>query len=366
MNINSNTNSRHNHLTEEQLLILNIYVNQYNQIFRQINYLYSELNDIRNNIHSLTNTNSNSNTNFRDNINSNSNFRDNNNTNSNFRDNNNINTYRMRRRPRFNNNIFDTLFGLGNSERIIHYDYNQPINPNTYLQTNISENINNNLNNNLNNNIASLFNSFLNTNVVIRPTQEQINNASTVVSYGSIQNPQNDTCPISLDNFQPNDLVRKIHHCGHIFNQSSFNQWFNNSVRCPICRYDIRDYQSNNNNSNNNNDNILDSIDIDTETNNETENETENENKNETENENKNETENENKNETENENERINFRNNRITRNHNGLRQNLFNIFSDRLFENMFSTAFNINNNEEHLYYDPSNNIIVYETSFTQ
>ena len=37
----------------------------------------------------------------------------------------------------------------------------------------------------------------------------------------------------------------QIIHCGHIFIPHQLNRWFQNNVRCPVCRYDIRDYEPN-------------------------------------------------------------------------------------------------------------------------
>jgi uncharacterized Zn finger protein (UPF0148 family) len=50
------------------------------------------------------------------------------------------------------------------------------------------------------------------------------------------------SCPITLERFESNTEVLQILGCNHIFNPNSLQQWFQNNVRCPICRYDIRDY----------------------------------------------------------------------------------------------------------------------------
>jgi hypothetical protein len=43
-----------------------------------------------------------------------------------------------------------------------------------------------------------------------------------------------------------------IRHCRHIFNTNSLISWFNSNCKCPVCRYDIRDYEHNNDVSNSN------------------------------------------------------------------------------------------------------------------
>ena len=44
-----------------------------------------------------------------------------------------------------------------------------------------------------------------------------------------------------MDRFQPDDSVMQIIRCGHIFNEDSINLWFRANVRCPVCRHDIRE-----------------------------------------------------------------------------------------------------------------------------
>jgi hypothetical protein len=35
-----------------------------------------------------------------------------------------------------------------------------------------------------------------------------------------------------------------IRFCGHIFNTEQLNTWFRSNCRCPVCRYDIRRYNT--------------------------------------------------------------------------------------------------------------------------
>jgi hypothetical protein len=78
--------------------------------------------------------------------------------------------------------------------------------------------------------------------VPVYPTRDQINNGTRQVLYSNIENPLNSSCPITLENFDESDNVTQILGCGHIFNHDSLNSWFRNHVRCPVCRYDIRNY----------------------------------------------------------------------------------------------------------------------------
>jgi len=77
-------------------------------------------------------------------------------------------------------------------------------------------------------------------NVIATP--EQISTATRQILYESIETPTNDRCPICLEVFQPNSEVTQINHCRHIFNRAELATWFETNVRCPVCRFDIRDH----------------------------------------------------------------------------------------------------------------------------
>jgi hypothetical protein len=105
-----------------------------------------------------------------------------------------------------------------------------------------------------NDRLLRIFESFL-TPVTIFPTPTQVELATRIVRFSEIIEPINNSCPISLDVFNENDVVSVIRYCGHIFNTIQINAWFSANCRCPICRYDIRNYHSashNNANANNN------------------------------------------------------------------------------------------------------------------
>jgi hypothetical protein len=104
--------------------------------------------------------------------------------------------------------------------------------------------------------IPSQENRELNTEMIdvpIYPTLEQINNAVTNIPFSSIQNPLNDRCPIRLEYFGPDEIVSQIISCGHVFSSNGIQEWFQSNVHCPVCRYDIRDYNPTGNNISNNN-----------------------------------------------------------------------------------------------------------------
>lgn len=85
--------------------------------------------------------------------------------------------------------------------------------------------------------------------VSVRPTNEQILNATEQFVFNSADAPIIDEedntrprCPITLDNFNNGEIVTRIRSCGHTFQSAAIINWFNSNVRCPVCRYDIREW----------------------------------------------------------------------------------------------------------------------------
>ena len=111
-------------------------------------------------------------------------------------------------------------------------------------------------------NTYNLFDNFYNTaiaaqmtNVVVRPTVEQINRACEFFFYDVSANQGvaiEDHCPISLEHFDNGDELCRIIGCTHLFHKNSIMGWFETNTRCPVCRYDIRDYTLLENDASNN------------------------------------------------------------------------------------------------------------------
>ena len=77
--------------------------------------------------------------------------------------------------------------------------------------------------------------------VVVRPTSQVIANATETIPFADIPSPQYHVCPISHEDFNNNSAVTRIRHCGHYFDPQAIGHWLSTSVRCPVCRHDIRD-----------------------------------------------------------------------------------------------------------------------------
>lgn len=193
-------------LTSDERMLINMNIRHYNETLAQIDYLYGVLSQIRSDINYI----------YQGRM-------------------PHVEQETPRNRYRYRNgNGYNDYYRM--RDRImsftpIFYDYNNPINPSLYT-TNADGFTLRNLVNRL----------FDETGV---PTLTQINNASREIVYSDIENPITEVCPISLNRFQPTDIVRQIHHCGHIFGTSDFNAWFLRSSFCPVCRYDIRNYNAN-------------------------------------------------------------------------------------------------------------------------
>ena len=96
---------------------------------------------------------------------------------------------------------------------------------------------------NMNNLVESILDNISDeTTIVQHPTSNQILNATEMMPFSDISNPMNLSCPISQVDFSGNDTVIMIKHCRHLFSQNSILRWFERDVHCPLCRYDIRTY----------------------------------------------------------------------------------------------------------------------------
>jgi Ring finger domain len=207
--------------------LLNFYISQYNSTQSQINGLQNRLDDISENIHNLV-MNANNNT-----------------------------IHYIHRNSNRRLNFRNTTTGGGSTATATTTNRTED-NPsvrrghNTYLDTNTTRDspqlypyLNTNVSLNQSSTpFSNLLTTFFN-NVEIVPTQQQINNATHNLVFRNIVNPTNDVCPISLERFQPTDNVTQIRWCGHIFKRQELFSWFAHNVRCPVCRYDIRNYTEN-------------------------------------------------------------------------------------------------------------------------
>jgi hypothetical protein len=250
----NNTNNMN--VSNEHLLLINILNNMYNDNNRQIQNLNNQNNQIINIITDILHVPS---SNSRQNNN-------NNNQNSNRRQNNREQGNRQNNR----NNNFGSIF-LNNRQYII--DDIQRVD---YPPVNVSvSGIEGRLCGNYRDAVAqedavraaardagripperpanifsNLFQSFFDP-VVIYPTVSQIETATRRVLYRDIVSPINSSCPISMDTFNDNETVTIIRHCGHIFNSDELATWFQSNCRCPVCRYDIRNFNRNTSTLNN-------------------------------------------------------------------------------------------------------------------
>jgi hypothetical protein len=229
-----NSNQTNLSIPNEQILLINILNNIYNDNLRQIQNLTSSNNEIRNVITNILN-----NRNTRYNTNNNRNRYRNN-------YNNTSNTY--------SSPIYNTSTNTSTNTNTNRFDYSvQPFN-------NISEyyiplsglnslnTTNTTLPSNDQNIVTRILQRFLDP-VPVTPSETQLNNAIRSVRYSDIITPINRSCPISLENFNDNDYVSVIRFCGHIFKTEQLNTWFRSNCRCPVCRYDIRNYNRNSENN---------------------------------------------------------------------------------------------------------------------
>lgn len=97
--------------------------------------------------------------------------------------------------------------------------------------------------NHLFNAISTIFDTLDTSNlqdVVVHPSQEQINQATRFINYSATSENISSNCPITLETFEEGQQICQIIHCGHCFSETAIKNWFRFNVRCPVCRYDIR------------------------------------------------------------------------------------------------------------------------------
>ena len=109
------------------------------------------------------------------------------------------------------------------------------------LSTTINRTTNSTNTNNLDDNFENFINNTLYTPTRVDfPTYNQIIRSTSSVLFSDLSNNTCTTCTISRDEFEPNDIVLKINHCGHVFKKEFLLVWFESSSKCPSCRHDIR------------------------------------------------------------------------------------------------------------------------------
>jgi hypothetical protein len=230
-------------LTENDRIILNIYLNMYNQTVRDIDLLYENLSSIRNIIDHITGVTVTTPQQQQE-------------------EEEPINLFSApayhRSNSFYTNNTLSNRFYLLSLARNILENYDETYadvaanrtagvrtrnRVNTRIPTSLFRN---SRANGLSDTFFPNLNSFYD-NVPIYPTTEQFLNGTRRIVYSDMEEePLNSSCPITLERFESDSEVLQILGCKHIFNPTSLQHWFHSNVRCPVCRYDIREYNPHN------------------------------------------------------------------------------------------------------------------------
>jgi len=227
-------------ISNEHIFLIDILRRMYNDNIQQINSMTSSINNLRNTNTQIRNILVQAllypNTSFN---------RDNSRTNRSSRANRTSRTSRIDIPTYSTTTQRQTLNQTGNLGRVI-LD-NVPYVIDSIQQYTIpirQENTNNTNRSERTNNFSRLMQNFFEP-IEIYPTHSQIEAATRNVRYSDILNPVNRSCPISLEPFNDNDIVSVIRFCSHIFKREELTTWFRTNCRCPVCRYDIRNYNRN-------------------------------------------------------------------------------------------------------------------------
>lgn len=106
---------------------------------------------------------------------------------------------------------------------------------------------NSNPNSNLHSNLNSNSNSNSNSELTYEYFEElSLRNLKTIIAkniteclFATLNEPLNESCSITHEEFTPQHNVTKINVCGHIFNTKAINEWLIDHHSCPNCRYNI-------------------------------------------------------------------------------------------------------------------------------
>ena len=137
-------------------------------------------------------------------------------------------------RPRTRMFFPSTLSGItermNRTPRIVTHPPSMRVNiPGTVNQTTTTEDI-----------INESFNNY--NPISIRPSLFQIRRATRILEFRDISNTTHQICPIDREILIPSDTVMQILHCNHYFRESNLRRHFRHNTRCPLCRFDIRNY----------------------------------------------------------------------------------------------------------------------------
>ena len=86
--------------------------------------------------------------------------------------------------------------------------------------------------------VAALGTPMTFSNVIVRPSREQINRSTTVTTLAA---ESADICAVCQDGYTIGNERRKLNVCQHIFHKACIDTWFQENVHCPVCRHDIRE-----------------------------------------------------------------------------------------------------------------------------
>ena len=61
-------------------------------------------------------------------------------------------------------------------------------------------------------------------------------NALPIVHFKDLNEKEDRECPVCLSDFEPEDSLRQLPQCKHVFHLECIDLWFNSHSTCPLCR----------------------------------------------------------------------------------------------------------------------------------
>jgi len=87
--------------------------------------------------------------------------------------------------------------------------------------------------------LSSLFGGVFQPEPTSTLSLRSINTNTEVTTYTSSESNDQQMCPVCRVNFEENDVVRKINHCGHMYHLNCIDNWFQEHATCPVCRHNL-------------------------------------------------------------------------------------------------------------------------------
>ena len=83
-------------------------------------------------------------------------------------------------------------------------------------------------------------------------TEDEVNDVCVLSRFNVNDDNESITCPICVAPYEDNEEIYTLLSCNHNFHKTCLTRWLQNHNTCPLCRTNVREYQTNNADTNTN------------------------------------------------------------------------------------------------------------------